>query len=242
MGKKKKEISATTETVVEMCVKPLSYKVNLKCKNQKHKDNQITIVEGVFGVGKTFVINSIALEMLKNQESEIEKIILISPTLENGGSEISVGLLPGDKFEKIKVYYEASIDTFVKILQKSNNTDPKKTINKLISEEKIVYECANFVLGKTWDNSFIIIDEAENFNKQEMLLLFSRIGENSKMVVSGDRLQITRKSFLKNNDESGFIYAQKVLMGIDNIGIVTFSENDIVRNSLIHEIYKKWKN
>ena len=98
MGKKKKEISATTETVVEMCVKPLSYKVNLKCKNQKQKelvntikDNQITIVEGVFGVGKTFVINSIALEMLKNQESEIEKIILISPTLENGGSEISVG-------------------------------------------------------------------------------------------------------------------------------------------------------
>lgn len=246
MGKKKKEVSAITDTMLEQCVKPLNYKVNLKCKNQKQKElvntikkNQITIVEGVFGVGKTFVTNSVALDMLKNQE--VEKIILISPTIENGGSEISIGLLPGDKMEKIKVYYEASIDTFEKILKQSNE-DAKKIVNKLLSDNKIIYECANFVLGKTWDNTFIIIDEAENFNKQEMLLLLSRIGENSKMVISGDRLQTTRKSFLQNKDDSGFVHAINTLKDVDDIGIVQFTTDDIVRNKLIYKIYEKWKN
>lgn len=227
--------------------KCLNYKINLKCKNQKQKElvktiekNQITFVEGIFGVGKTFVINSVALNDLKDPESNINKIILIVPTLENGGQELSIGLLPGSKMEKIESYHDATLDTMKKILTQSNNVKPKEIINNLIQEGFIEMECVNFALGKTWDNSFVIIDECENFNKQEMLLLCSRLGENSKMVFSGDMRQATRKSIVNNKDESGFLYAMQKLISIDGINKIVFDENDIVRNNLLYEIYKKW--
>ena len=253
MSKKKKKELEDVSPIMEMggtektISKSLKYKINLKCKNQKQKElvktiqeNQITFVEGVFGVGKTYIINSVALSALKDPDNGIEKIILIVPTLESGGNELSIGLLPGTKMEKIEMYHDATLDTIKKILDKSGNPKPKEILHDLLHEGLIEMECANFVLGKTWDNAFVIIDEAENFNKQETLLLCSRLGENSKLVFSGDRRQTTRKSILKNNEESGFIYGMKKLTSIKGISQFQFDENDIVRNPILYEIYKKW--
>lgn len=253
MGKKKKKELENVSPIIEIggteknVSKSLKYKINLKCKNQKQKElvhaiheNQITFVEGVFGVGKTYVINSVALSILKEPNNGIDRIILIVPTLESGGNELSIGLLPGTKTEKIEMYHDATLDTIKKILEKSGNSNPKEILHDLLHDGYIEMECANFVLGKTWDNAFVIIDEAENFNKQETLLLCSRLGENSKLIFSGDRRQTTRKSILKNNEESGFLYGMKKLTSIKGISKFQFDENDIVRNPILYEIYKKW--
>ncbi len=243
MGKKKKEVSAVTDTVLEQYVdKPLRYKINLKCKNQKQKelvntikDNQITIVEGVFGVGKTFVINSIALDMLKNQE--IEKIILILPTCSN--SSFSLGHLPGTLEDKIYNFALNELDSFKKILEKSGNENPNQIINKLVEDEKIEIRPISFLRGASLSNAFMCVSEAEQFTKEDLFLIISRF-ESGKMVISGDPLQTDRKEVRGGN--SGLLHAMERLTDIDGVGIVKFSEKDIVRNDILLEIYNKWKN
>ena len=118
MGKKKIISSAITEQISLPSIPgELKYKINLKCKNAKQKElvkkikeNQITIVEGVFGVGKTFVINSVALDMLKKQENDIDKIILICPTVETG--DMHLGLLPGDLSQKVENHILNELDNW----------------------------------------------------------------------------------------------------------------------------------
>ena len=140
MGKKKIVSSAITEQISLPSIPgELKYKINLKCKNAKQKElvkkikeNQITIVEGVFGVGKTFVINSIALDMLKKQENDIDKIILICPTVETG--DMHLGLLPGDLSQKVENHILNELDSMRKILLKSENQNPNQIIDELIKK------------------------------------------------------------------------------------------------------------
>ena len=228
--------------------KALDFKVNLKCKNKKQKelhnlikDKEVVICSGIFGCGKSYVINETALELVKNLDNAYQKIIIVIPTLESSGKELSIGLLPGTKDEKMSVYLDADLDTFKKILKNSGNLGSEMIVNSLVNAKIIDWECVNFSLGKTWDNSIILINEAENFNKQEILLLLSRLGENSKIIISGDINQCTRASIIKNNEECGMLYAMKKLKDLDEIGIIEFSDEDIVRNKLIYEIYTKWK-
>lgn len=242
MGKKKKENSGLTETVLETCAKSLSYKVNLKCKNQKQKElvntiknNQITLVKGVFGVGKTFVINSVALEMLKNQE--IEKIIFIVPTLNSGS--MSLGHLPGDVNEKIYNFALNELDSLKKILDKSDNPKPNQIIDDLIKNEKLEIRPISFLRGASLENAFICVSEAEQFTKEDLFLIITRF-ESGKMVISGDPLQTDRKEIKSGN--GGLQHAIERLVGITGVGIVQFSDEDIVRNDILLEIYNKWKN
>lgn len=242
MGKKKKEVSGLTETVLEIGVKPLSYRVNLKCKNQKQKElvnnikaNQITVVEGVFGVGKTFVINSVALEMLKNQE--VEKIILIVPSVSNGS--MSLGHLPGSLDEKIYNFAVNELESFRKILQKYGNENADQIIEELFKKEIIQIRPLAFLRGASFENAFICVSEAEQFTKEDLFLILTRF-ESGKMVISGDQLQTDRKEVKSGN--SGLQHAMERLNGINGVGIVKFSENDIVRNDILLDIYNKWKN
>lgn len=244
MGKKKKVVSGTTsDAILEPCVKPLRYKVNLKCKNQKQKElvnaiknNQITIVEGVFGVGKTFVINSVALEMLKNEENNIQKIILILPTVNN--SSMSLGHLPGDLDEKIYNFALNELDSLKKILDKSGNSDSKQVIDDLIKNELLEIRPISFLRGASLSDAFICVSEAEQFTKEDLFLILSRF-ESGKMIISGDHLQSDRKEV--KNGNSGLLHAMERLDGIKGIGIVKFTEKDIVRNDILLEIYNKWK-
>lgn len=240
MSKKKNASSASTK-VVETGV-AINYRVNLKCKNAKQKElvksiyeNDIIFVEGVFGVGKTFVINSVALEMLKEPNNGIDKIMCIVPTVEVG--TMHLGSLPGDLSQKLENHCINEMDAFTKILKKSENLNPDLIIEKLIKEEKIVVRPISFLRGASIENSFICVSEAEEFTKEELFLIISRF-ESGKMVISGDPLQASRNQV--RNGNSGLLHAMEKLTDINGVGTVKFTEDDIVRNDILYDIYKKW--
>lgn len=240
MSKKKNASSASTK-VVETGV-AIDYRVNLKCKNAKQKElvksiyeNDIIFVEGVFGVGKTFVINSVALEMLKEPNNGIDKIMCIVPTVEVG--TMHLGNLPGDLSQKLENHCINEMDAFTKILKKSENPNPDLIIEKLIKEEKIVVRPISFLRGASIENSFICVSEAEEFTKEELFLIISRF-ESGKMVISGDPLQASRSQV--RNGNSGLLHAMEKLTDINGVGTVKFTEDDIVRNDILYDIYKKW--
>lgn len=240
MSKKKNASSASTK-VVETGV-AINYRVNLKCKNAKQKElvksiyeNDIIFVEGVFGVGKTFVINSVALEMLKEPNNGIDKIMCIVPTVEVG--TMHLGSLPGDLSQKLENHCINEMDAFTKILKKSENSNPDLIIEKLIKEEKIVVRPISFLRGASIENSFICVSEAEEFTKEELFLIISRF-ESGKMVISGDPLQASRNQV--RNGNSGLLHAMEKLTDINGVGTVKFTEDDIVRNDILYDIYKKW--
>lgn len=240
MSKKKNASSASTK-VVETGV-AIDYRVNLKCKNAKQKElvksiyeNDIIFVEGVFGVGKTFVINSVALEMLKEPNNGIDKIMCIVPTVEVG--TMHLGSLPGDLSQKLENHCINEMDAFTKILKKSENPNPDLIIEKLIKEEKIVVRPISFLRGASIENSFICVSEAEEFTKEELFLIISRF-ESGKMVISGDPLQASRNQV--RNGNSGLLHAMEKLTDINGVGTVKFTEDDIVRNDILYDIYKKW--
>lgn len=245
MGKKKSAASATTEVTMDASpsVKTLNYKINLKCKNKKQKDlvksineNDIIIVEGVFGVGKTFVINSVALEMLKNPESGIEKITLIVPTVETGAMHL--GLLPGDLNQKLENHVINELDAMRKILDKSGNLKAESIVDNLIKQGKIDIRPISYLRGASLEKTFICVSEAEEFTKEELFLIISRF-ESGKMVISGDPLQASRG--IVRNGNSGLLHAMERLGDVDRVGIIKFSDEDIVRNDILFEIYQKWK-
>ena len=241
MGKKKNAVSASTEVVKTSAA--MNYKINLKCKNHKQKElvksiyeNDIIFVEGVFGVGKTFVINSIALDMLKEPNNGIDKIILILPTVEVGS--MCLGHLPGNLDEKLYNFALNEMDSLRKILKKSGNEDPEKIIDSLVKNEKIDVKPISFLRGTSIENAFICVSEAEEFTKEDLFLIISRF-ESGKMVISGDPLQASRNQV--RNGNSGLLHAMERLSDIKGVGTIKFTDEDIVRNDILFDIYKKWK-
>ena len=241
MSKKKNASSASTK-VVETGV-AIDYRVNLKCKNAKQKElvksiyeNDIIFVEGVFGVGKTFVINSVALEMLKEPNNGIDKIILIVPTC-SCSATMELGHLPGSLDEKLYNFALNEMDSLRKILKKSGNIEPDKIIDSLVKNEKIDVKPISFLRGASIENAFICVSEAEEFTKEDLFLIMSRF-ESGKMVISGDPLQASRNQV--RNGNSGLLHAMEKLTDINGVGTVKFTEDDIVRNDILYDIYKKW--
>ena len=110
-------------------------------------------------------------------------------------------------------------------------------IEKLIKEEKIVVRPISFLRGASIENSFICVSEAEEFTKEELFLIISRF-ESGKMVISGDPLQASRSQV--RNGNSGLLHAMEKLTDINGVGTVKFTEDDIVRNDILYDIYKKW--
>lgn len=228
--------------------KELDFKVNIKCKNKKQKeflkllkspDKTICFGIGSAGSGKSYISLAYALEELTNMTSLYNKIVCFVPTCEAG--EMSIGFLKGYVDEKIEPYVQCDTHTMVKILDNSGNTNSKKIINNLVKEEIIQYELVNFVRGKTFDNTIVLINESENYSKEELLLLLTRLGENSKIIISGDLQQLDRKDIKSNKKESGLDYAVKKLNHLNEFGLVQFTHEDIVRNPLISKIINAWE-
>lgn len=227
-------------------LKTLNYKLNIKCKNQKQKnflrhlqdlDIKLNICDAPAGVGKSLLALTAALYHLKN--GNISKIIVIVPTVE-ASEATKIGLLPGSIEEKIKPFQMATICTLEKILKLSGNIAYKEAVGQLINSGLIEFELLSYARGKTFDDSFIIIDEAENLSKRETLLLIGRMGEgNTKIALLGDKAQCDRAG-IRNFNDSGLIHAKEKLMGIDGVSVDEFTNEDIVRNSFITKIFEKW--
>ena len=226
--------------------KTLNFKVNLKCKNTKQKEffnilkdrsKEIVFGVGSAGAGKTYVAMSEALCELR--DGLCDKIIFVTPTTEAGSAATRIGLLPGTAEEKIAPYVENMRDTVTKILKNGGNHNPEELAKCLLKDEKVVVKLMNYARGTTYDNAIVIIDEGENFNKSEMLLLLTRIGDNTRYFILGSELQCDRKD-IKTDGGSGMMFAYERLSNLEEVGSIEFNDDDVVRNPIIKKILKLW--
>ena len=204
-----------------------SMSVNIKCKNENQKlvvesikNNEITIVSGLPGTGKTFLACAEALKLIKTRP-KYKKILLVKSVIQLPGEEL--GFLPGDLKDKLDPYMISFIDNFEKIIGES-------LTNKLRELGLIQIQPLAFVRGRSIDNTIIIVDEAQNISIQNMRTLMTRIGDNSKMVILGD----VKQKDIKNPKNSSLEVVIDKFEGIDGFGCVSLrNPDDVVRNPVI---------
>jgi phosphate starvation-inducible PhoH-like protein len=196
-----------------------------KTKNQKAlvdmlKHNQLVFAVGPAGTGKTYTGVAIAVKALK--EKEIKKIILTRPAVEAGEN---LGYLPGDLKEKLDPYMQPLYDALRDMI-------PTVKLNKLLNDKVIEIAPLAFMRGRTLDNAFVILDEAQNTTPAQMKMFLTRIGMNAKFMVTGDPGQVD----LPRNIISGLKDALMILKDKKNIGIVHLNEKDVMRHPIVKEI------
>lgn len=182
--------------------------------------NTVTIGVGPAGTGKTFLAVAMAVKSLRNKE--VSRIILTRPAVEAGER---LGFLPGDLQSKIDPYLRPLYDALYEMLGTENCT-------RYIERMMIEIAPLAYMRGRTLDDSFIILDEAQNTTPEQMKMFLTRIGFNSKVVVTGDLSQTD----LPDGKKSGLAEAVKVLCGIEGISIHNFTEKDVVRHKLVQKI------
>ena len=192
------------------------------------KKNTVVLGIGPAGTGKTFLAVAMAVTALRAKE--ISRIILTRPAVEAGEK---LGYLPGDLQNKIDPYLRPLYDALFEMLGAEN-------YQKHIERGSIEIAPLAYMRGRTLDDAFIILDEAQNTTKEQMKMLLTRLGNNSKIVITGDITQID----LPGGVGSGLVEATKILEGIEDIAIHRFSERDVVRHRLVREIiaaYEKYE-
>jgi len=199
--------------------------VRVKTIGQKQYVQAIRKKDIVFGIGpagtgKTYIAVVLAVAALK--ENRVKRIVLTRPAVEAGES---LGFLPGDLQEKVDPYLRPLYDALNDVL------GPDQVAKSL---ERGLIEIAPlaYMRGRTLDDSFIILDEAQNTTPEQMKMFLTRLGFGSKMVITGDVTQID----LPRGKSSGLVEAERILRHIDEIGFITFAEQDVVRHSLVQKI------
>ena len=183
-------------------------------------NNDLVFALGPAGTGKTYVAVAMAVRALKNKM--VKKIIITRPAVEAGEN---LGFLPGDLKEKIDPYLRPIYDALEDMI-------PSEKLK--FYQEKNVIEIAPlaYMRGRTLGNAFILLDEAQNTTAMQMKMVLTRLGENSKMVVTGDESQID----LPRNQKSGLVQVSHVLKDIEGIGFVKMESKDVIRHSLVKKI------
>ena len=190
------------------------------------RDSLVTFGIGPAGTGKTYLAVALAAFYLKNRE--VERIILTRPAVEAGEK---LGFLPGDLQEKIDPYlrplYDALADMF-----------GYDQFQKLIDRNIIEVAPLAYMRGRTLEESFIILDEAQNTTREQMKMFLTRMGNHSRVVVNGDATQID----LVDRRMSGLTEAEKILDGVKGVGMVHFSDEDVVRHDMVGRIIRAYEN
>jgi phosphate starvation-inducible PhoH-like protein len=184
------------------------------------KKNDVVFGMGPAGTGKTFLAVCLAVAALKN--GEVEKIILTRPAVEAGES---LGFLPGDLQEKVNPYLRPIYDALYMILGMDHT-------NRLMERGVIEIAPLAYMRGRTLEECFVILDEAQNTTKSQMKMFLTRLGNRSKMVINGDQSQID----LPRGVESGLVHANSILRDIQKIKFVEFSVTDVVRHPVVADI------
>ncbi len=193
------------------------------------RDNTIVFGIGPAGTGKTYLAMAMAITAFKN--NEVNRIILTRPAIEAGEK---LGFLPGDLQQKVDPYLRPLYDALYEIM------GAEKFMQNM---EKGLIEVAPlaYMRGRTLDNAFIVLDEAQNTTPEQMKMFLTRIGYGSKAVITGDLTQID----LGEGKKSGLVDAVKILSSVDDIGILQFTNRDVVRHPLVQKIinaYEKYEN
>jgi len=204
--------------------------ITAKSVNQKRyldaiRQNDIVMAIGVAGTGKSFLGVAMAVSALMKRE--VSRIVLTRPAVEAGER---LGFLPGDLYEKIHPYLRPLYDALYDMME-------AEKVAAMIEKGTIEIAPLAYMRGRTLNDAFIILDEAQNTTPEQMKMFLTRLGFNSKMVITGDITQVD----LPANRPSGLIEIQSVLKGIKGIKFVYFSEKDVVRHELVSAIIKAYQ-
>ena len=205
--------------------------ISPKSINQKRyidaiKKYDIVIGIGPAGTGKTYLAMAMAISAL--MEKKVNRLILARPAVEAGER---LGFLPGDMYEKVHPYLRPLYDALYEMI------DTEKA-ERLVERGSIEIAPLGFMRGRTLNDSFVILDEAQNTTSEQMKMFLTRLGFNSKAVITGDIAQID----LPEGKSSGLIETQKILAEIEDIKFVYFDERDVVRHNLVKKIIKAYEN
>ena len=217
--------------------KNVGLKIEPKSENQKTyidliNQHVLVIATGSPGSGKSFIPIGIALQMLK--EKSIQKFIVTRPMVECGRK---LGAMPGDLSEKYGVYMRPVFDNMLKFIS-------NEELTQYLKNGEIEFIPLELMRGSTLDNSFVLLDEAQNVEKTQMLMFLTRIGENSKVVVCGDLEQQDNILNFKDYQDKyeGLSYALRNLIeDSKNIGKIAFTDDDIIRSKIVKLILSQWK-
>lgn len=209
----------------------LSKKKNIQTRTHGQKryveaieSNDIVFGVGPAGTGKTYLAMAVAMTKLLN--GEVERIVLTRPAVEAGEK---LGFLPGDLVEKVNPYLRPLYDAL------HDMVDMEKA-QRLVASGQIEIAPLAFMRGRTLNESYVILDEAQNTTREQMKMFLTRLGRNSRSVITGDITQID----LPREKKSGLIQALKLLQGVKGIHIHHFTDADVVRHPLVAEIVKAY--
>ncbi len=213
-----------------ICITSKGKPVKPKTIGQKNycnaiKQNTITIGVGPAGTGKTYL--AVAMAVTSFRAHEVNRIILTRPAVEAGEK---LGFLPGDLQSKVDPYLRPLYDALFDMLG-------AETYQKYLERGNIEVAPLAYMRGRTLDDSFIILDEAQNTSPEQMKMFLTRLGFNSKMVITGDVTQID----LPSGCRSGLKDAVRILKNIDGIANISFTEKDVVRHKLVQDIIKAYE-
>ena len=186
--------------------------------------NDLLIAVGPAGTGKTYTAIAMAVKALK--EREVKRIILTRPAVEAGEK---LGFLPGDFKEKLDPYLQPLYDALRDMIQ------PRKLI-QFMEDDTIQIAPLAYMRGRTLDEAFVILDEAQNATASQFKMFLTRMGPNARFIVTGDDTQVD----LPRREDSGLVQALKILDGIKGISIIRFDDRDIIRHRLVKSIVKAY--
>jgi phosphate starvation-inducible PhoH-like protein len=229
-------VAQAFSTGISDCAEPVSDKdtivfgnngniIRARTVNQRklvdlYEKNDLLFAVGPAGSGKTYTAIALAVKALK--EREVRRVILTRPAVEAGEK---LGFLPGDMKEKLDPYLQPLYDAL-------NDMIPAAKLQKYLEDGTVQIAPLAYMRGRTLDNAFVILDEAQNTTRSQIKMFLTRMGRNAKFIVTGDVTQID----LPRRSDSGLTRAMETLKNIEGIGIVEFDKRDIVRHQLVKYI------
>ncbi len=187
-------------------------------------DNDVVISIGPAGTGKTYLAVAMAVEAL--YKKLVKRIVLARPAVEAGEN---LGFLPGDLQEKVDPYLRPLYDALEDMM-------PSDRVSRALEDRTIEIAPLAYMRGRTLSDAFVILDEAQNATRAQMKMFLTRLGLNSRVVITGDKTQID----LANKDDSGLLEIERVLTGIDGIAFVYLDAMDVIRHRLVKDIIRAY--
>ena len=191
---------------------------------EKIQENDIVVGIGPAGTGKTYLAVAAAVDALTRKR--VRRIVLARPAVEAGES---LGFLPGDMQAKVDPYLRPLYDALDEMM-------PFERVQRALEQRIIEVAPLAFMRGRTLGDAFVIVDEAQNATTMQMKMLLTRLGVNSKMVITGDKTQVD----LPKREDSGLMQVERILPGIDGIAFHYFDETDVVRHRLVRDIVRAY--
>jgi len=192
---------------------------------EKIAENDIVVGIGPAGTGKTYLAVAAAVDALTKKR--VRRIVLARPAVEAGEN---LGFLPGDMQAKVDPYLRPLYDALDEMM-------PFERIQRALETRTIEIAPLAFMRGRTLGDAFVIVDEAQNATAMQMKMLLTRLGVNSRMVITGDKTQVD----LPNNQESALVQVERLLPGIEGIAFQYFNETDVVRHRLVRDIIRAYE-